>query len=84
MCHVAMIGQALSARLPVVAFTWARKGAFPVPAPVCPLMMLYVWSQAAAHAGDAATPEDALAPERAHGCIPAGAAGDPGRVLALL
>ena len=47
--------------------------AIPASSLVCPLVVLDLRAQAAAHADDAATPEDVLAHERAHGSIPAGA-----------
>lgn len=51
----------------------AGADAIPASALVCPLVVLDVREKAAAHADYAATPEDVLAHERAHGRIPAGA-----------
>lgn len=51
----------------------AGADAIPAAALVCPLVVLDVRDKAAAHADYAATPEDVLAHERAHGRIPAGA-----------
>jgi kynurenine formamidase len=51
----------------------AGADAIPAAALVCPLVVLDVREKAAAHADYAATPEDVLGHERAHGRIPAGA-----------
>jgi kynurenine formamidase len=70
--HTEHVGTHFDAPLHFAA-NGAGADAIPAASLVCPLVVLDVRAQAAAHADYAATPEDVLAHERAHGSIPAGA-----------